>query len=169
MADLLADGEPSVTAAQGYELIELARIAAEDAVALDWLHGSKRVGSEWARQLHEQRPFRRAFAIFLQRYGHRGVYESYLRNPSWREAPDYLLDVIVSLIGTDAAARRRRQREAAEAAARALGSAGAAGGRHRARRAACARYARHQARRRCVPNLRARTEWPNSHFSQGGA
>ena len=109
-AGLLAGGEPSVTAAQGYELMELGRIAAGDPAALAWLRGPDRIGAEWLRQLAEDSPFRRAFADFIQRYGHRGIYESYLRNARWREVPDYLLDSVVGLIGRDPAELRARQR-----------------------------------------------------------
>lgn len=115
-AALLAGGEPSVTAAQSYELMELAQIAAADPPALTWLRSRDRIGAEWPRRLSEDSPFRLAFAQFIERYGHRGVYESHLRNPRWREAPDYLLDSVVQLIGCDPAQRRERQQEAARQA-----------------------------------------------------
>ncbi|MCB1767527.1 MAG: PEP/pyruvate-binding domain-containing protein, partial [Candidatus Competibacteraceae bacterium] len=67
-AALLAGGEPSLTAAQGYALMELARIAAADAPALAWLRRSDRVGVDWSRELPEDSPFRRTFAEFLKRY-----------------------------------------------------------------------------------------------------
>jgi pyruvate,water dikinase len=101
-----------VTAAQAYDLLRLAGIAAADPTALAWLRSVDRVGTQW-RALPETSPFRRAFADFLQRYGHRGVYESYLRNPRWREAPDYVLDSIVNLIGSDLGQLRERQKEIA--------------------------------------------------------
>lgn len=110
-AALMAGGKPSVTAAQSYALMELARIAASDPLALAWLRSPARIGTEWSRQLTADNPFRLAFADFLQRYGHRAVYESYLRNPRWREAPDYLLDSVVNLIGCDPALLRKRQFE----------------------------------------------------------
>jgi rifampicin phosphotransferase len=111
-AALMAGGEPSITAIQGYELMELARIAAADTPALAWLRRPDRTGAEWPRELAEDSPFRRAFAGFLQRYGHRGVYETYFRSPRWREAPDYLLDSVVNLIGCDPAHLRKRQQQA---------------------------------------------------------
>lgn len=114
-AALLAGGEPSVTAAQAYELMQLAEIAAADEDALAWLRSASRVGTEWDR-LPATSPFRQAFANFMQRYGHRAVYESYLRNPRWREAPDYLLDSVVNLIGTDLKRVRARQKELTEGA-----------------------------------------------------
>ena len=116
-ASLLTGGEPSVTAAQAYELMRLAGIAASDPTALAWLRSADRVGTQW-RRLPDTSPFRQAFADFLQQYGHRGVYESYLRNPRWREAPDYVLDNIVNLIGSDLALLRERQKEIAARAGR---------------------------------------------------
>jgi len=111
-AVLLAGGNPSVTATQGFELMKLARIAAADPRALGWLRRPNRIGADWSRQLPEDSPFRRAFAQFIQCYGHRGVYESYLRNPRWREAPDYLFDSIVNLMGSDPAPLHERQQQA---------------------------------------------------------
>ncbi len=122
-AALLAGGEPSVTAAQSYELMELARVAAADPPALAWLRSPDRVGAEWRRRLADEDPFRRAFAHFIERYGHRGIYESHLSNPRWREAPDYLLDSVLALIGCDPAQLRGRQQESARQARRRLGSA----------------------------------------------
>jgi rifampicin phosphotransferase len=112
-AALMAGGEASVTARQSYDLMELARIAGDDARALLWLRRSDRVDANWSRELAGDSPFRHAFAAFLQRYGHRGVYETYLRNPRWREAPGYLLGSIVNLIGTDPAPLHKRQQQAA--------------------------------------------------------
>ena len=118
-ASLTAGGPPSVTAAQAYGLMELARVAATDPQALAWLRSADRAGADWARVLPPDSPFRQAFARFLDRYGHRAVYETYLRNPRWREAPDYLLESVLNLIGSDPAQIRERQRaESARAQAR---------------------------------------------------
>ncbi|HEY4214584.1 MAG TPA: PEP/pyruvate-binding domain-containing protein [Steroidobacteraceae bacterium] len=108
---LLSGGEPSVTAAQSYELLELASIAERDQEALTWLRSPDRIAASWERELPEASPFRRRFGTFLQEYGHRAVYESYLRNPRWREAPGYLFDSIVNLIGNDPERLRARQRK----------------------------------------------------------
>jgi pyruvate,water dikinase len=99
--------------------MRLAGVAASDPTALTWLRSVDRVGTQW-RCLPETSPFRQAFADFLQHYGHRGVYESYLRNPRWREAPDYVLDNIVNLIGSDLSQLRERQKEVAARAGRRL-------------------------------------------------
>jgi pyruvate,water dikinase len=107
---LLSGGEPSVTAAQTTDLMRLAAIAAADPPARAWLQSSERIGNQWQRELLQASPFRQAFADFLQRYGHRGVYESYLHRPRWHEQPDYLLDTIAGLIGCDDQRHRERQR-----------------------------------------------------------
>ncbi|WP_313620161.1 PEP/pyruvate-binding domain-containing protein [Achromobacter sp.] len=113
-AALMAGGEPSVTAAQGYALMDLARLARQDAQVLAWLQSPDRDSEAWAETLPDGSAFQQAFAQFLHRYGHRAVYETYLRNPRWREAPGYLLDSVLNLIGTDAAALRARQDAAAQ-------------------------------------------------------
>lgn len=112
---LLAGGPPSVTARQGYELMAIARQAMADPVARAWLERHRQAGGDW-RDLPADNPCRRAFADFLERYGHRGVYETYLRNPRWRERPDYLLDSLPGLAAVDAGALAERQRQAAAAA-----------------------------------------------------
>ncbi|WP_079436435.1 PEP/pyruvate-binding domain-containing protein [Zoogloea sp. LCSB751] len=115
---LLAGGPPSVTARQSYELHALARQAMADPVARAWLDAHRREGGDW-RTLPTDNAFRQAFADFLERYGHRGVYETYLRNPRWRECPDYLLDSLPGLAATDLAQLQARQaRCVADATAR---------------------------------------------------
>lgn len=100
-AALLADGEPSVTAQQGYALLDLAQRARQ---APD----PDRPGDDPG--------FAAALAGFLERYGHRGHYETYLRQPRWAEAPELLLEQLPALAGVDPAALRARQRAAADAA-----------------------------------------------------
>ena len=115
-AALMAGAEPSVTAQQSYELMALAQTAAADAEALAWLRADNRVGTQWAQQLPAHSAFRQHFCTFLERYGHRAIEESYFRRPRWREQPDYLLDLVVGLIGSDAQAVRQRQLAASERA-----------------------------------------------------
>lgn len=112
-AALMAGGAPSVTATQSYDLMALAQQALREPQTLAWLREPGRDGAAWATRLPQDSPFRRALADFLARYGHRAVYETYLRNPRWREAPDYLLDSVLNLIGIDPAALRERQAQAA--------------------------------------------------------
>lgn len=122
-AALMAGGEPSVTARQNLELLELARIAARtDPGALDWLRRPDR-GEDWRQALPPASPFATAFAAFLARYGHRAVKETYMRMPRWHERPGYLLDVIAGLTDCDADALHRRQHDAAAAAWRRLDAA----------------------------------------------
>lgn len=113
VAALMAGGEASVSARQGYELMALARLAMADAQVAAWLKAGPPY--DFAR-LPADAPFRAAFADFLERYGHRGVHESYVRSPRWREQPDYLLDQLPALAGVDAEALADRQRAAADAA-----------------------------------------------------
>lgn len=98
---LLAGGEPSVTAQQGYALIELAQ--------------------QWKQAANHGRPqetpeFAAALAAFLDRYGHRGHYETYVRNPRYHEQPERLLEQLPALAEVDLAVLRARQQAAAEAA-----------------------------------------------------
>ncbi|WP_254772771.1 PEP/pyruvate-binding domain-containing protein [Nitrosospira multiformis] len=100
---LLAGGEPSVTACQSYELMALARL---------WRENKESVEAS-SHPLHSENPkFQGAFNEFLERYGHRGLYESYFRNPRWREAPEYLLSQLEQLAEVDEAALRARQKAA---------------------------------------------------------
>ncbi|WP_454694498.1 PEP/pyruvate-binding domain-containing protein [Achromobacter aegrifaciens] len=122
-AALMAGGEPSVTAAQGYALMALARLAAADARVMDWLRDPARDSAGWHSALPDGSPFKQAFADFLRQYGHRAVYETYLRNPRWREDPAYLLDSVVQLAGADLAALRARQDSAASQARQRLRAA----------------------------------------------
>jgi pyruvate,water dikinase len=115
-AALMAGAEPSVTAQQSYDLMALAQTAATDAEALAWLRGDARIGAQWAQQLPAHSPFRQQFNVFLAHYGHRAIEESDFRRPRWREQPDYLLDLVVGLIGSDAHTVRHRQQAASRQA-----------------------------------------------------
>lgn len=115
-AALMAGAEPSVTAQQSYDLMALAQTVAADTEALTWLRAETRVGTQWAQQLPAHSPFRQQFGAFLERYGHRAIEESYFRHARWREQPDYLLDLIAGLVGSDAQAVRQRQQAASASA-----------------------------------------------------
>lgn len=100
-AALLAGGEPSVTAKQGYDLLALASL--------------------WKLAKNSGRPqddaeFATALAAFLDGHGHRGHYETYLRSPRWIEQPELLLQQLPALAEVDLAAMRARQQEAGAAA-----------------------------------------------------
>lgn len=115
-AALMAGDPPSVTAQQGYELIAIAREAVADPFTRNWLQ-QRKAGSacDW-RELPQENALRIAFAGFLERHGHRGVYETYTRNPRWREQPGYLLDSLVELAETDLETLTANRNAAAAAA-----------------------------------------------------
>ena len=95
--------------------MEIAALASKDASLRAWLTAQDRNDDEW-RSLPDDHPFRRRFAKFLERYGHRGVYETYWRQNRWYEEPGYLLDNIADLLDADASAMRYRQECAREEA-----------------------------------------------------
>jgi phosphohistidine swiveling domain-containing protein len=109
-AALMAGGKPSVTAIQNLRLLQLAQLAGNDALVLKWLRGPDRANGRWLEELPDSE-FRNALRVFLQDFGHRGLYESYLRSPRWRESPDYLFDVITGLV--DVPSRQVDQRQTA--------------------------------------------------------
>lgn len=113
-ATLLAVGTPSVTAQQSHELVVLAKLASRFPEVVSWLQQDRR--DEVCLQFPSGHEFREAFAAFLSRYGHRAVYESYLRSPRWSEEPGYLLDRLAVLLEIDSEAQQR-QREAQQSAA----------------------------------------------------
>ncbi|MCZ4303106.1 PEP-utilizing enzyme [Zoogloeaceae bacterium G21618-S1] len=113
VAAIMAGGEPSVTARQAYEFDALARVAASDEAASAML----RAGAPWdLSALPQANPFRRGFEQFIDCYGHRGIYESYLSRPRFREDPNYLFALIAGMLdGADTGheAQRRRQQDEA--------------------------------------------------------
>lgn len=109
-AVLLAEGENSVTAQQGRELVALAQLAATMPDVSRWLMAAER-GDNW-QHWPETHPFRQQFAEFLEEYGHRAVYESYSRHLRWRESPGYLLDCIAGLLHLDPDTQVARHAEA---------------------------------------------------------
>jgi len=100
-AALQAGGEPSVTAQQGYALLHLARLASSPEVR---------------EQPLADPAFAEAFQAFLDAYGHRGSYETYMRNPRWREEPEAVLAQVRALEGVDESDLRRRQQEGVRSA-----------------------------------------------------
>jgi pyruvate,water dikinase len=101
LAALLAGGEPSVTAQQGYALLALARLAKSP---------------ECYGQPEKSPKFQKALAEFLEQYGHRGHYETYYRSPRLREQPELLLAQIAALSDVDESALRQRQQVARQQA-----------------------------------------------------
>lgn len=111
-AALMAGGPRSVSAQQGYDLVAVAQTAQADDAARAWLAQPGDQRGDW-RGLPTDSPFRQAFAAFIERYGHRGIYETYLRNPRWFERPDDLLDSLPDLARKDMAALAQHQRDSA--------------------------------------------------------
>ncbi|MES9980682.1 MAG: PEP/pyruvate-binding domain-containing protein, partial [Candidatus Thiodiazotropha sp. 6PLUC5] len=111
-AALMAGGSPSVTAQMGYDLVTLAKQAVADPFTQEWLQQRKRGEALDWRQLPKSNPLRQGFTTFLKRHGHRGLYETYTRNPRWHEQPDYLLDNLLQLAETDLEAQSLIQQEA---------------------------------------------------------
>ncbi|MES9930995.1 MAG: PEP/pyruvate-binding domain-containing protein [Candidatus Thiodiazotropha sp. 6PDIVS] len=100
-AALMAGGSRSVTAQMGYDLVALAKETVADPFTKMWLQQRKQGKESNWRELPETNPLRGGFTKFLNRYGHRGNYETYTRNPRWHEQPDYLLDNLLDLAETD--------------------------------------------------------------------
>lgn len=72
----LAAGERSVSAQQAFDLVELADVARQDPLGLD--------GGEFAAALQR----------FLDRYGHRGLYETDYALPRYSEDPSPILEAV---------------------------------------------------------------------------
>ncbi|MEQ6290856.1 PEP/pyruvate-binding domain-containing protein [Vogesella sp. GCM10023246] len=118
---LLADNPLSITAQQNLQLLQLAALAGQDPALAAWLHDSGRDNDNWRQRWPQGTPFGDGFAVFLDDYGHRAVYESDSSQPRWREAPGYLFDALAGLVRVDAAAltaRRSQQAQQAYAATR---------------------------------------------------
>lgn len=112
-AAIMSGGEPSISTRQGHETLRLAVLARREPAVTAWL----RRGAPWDMAgLPPVSSFRIALDGFIERYGHRGVYETYLRNPRLREAPSYLLDSVAGLLDVDPAALEARQATARAAA-----------------------------------------------------
>jgi pyruvate,water dikinase len=103
---MTAPGRKTVSARQGLDFLALARAAAKDPRCRAYFDSrSRNAGdghapfSDYAASLAAS-PFMESFRNFLARYGHRGVYETDLARPRFREDPSYLLESLA------AAARR---------------------------------------------------------------
>lgn len=105
-AAIMSGGEPSVSTRQGHDTLELADLARrEPAIA-----ARLRRGPPWnLADLPPGSAFRAALDGFIERYGHRGIYETYFRNPRLREDPSFLLESVAGLLDVDPAALTARQ------------------------------------------------------------
>ena len=91
----LAAGEPSVSTQQAFDLVDLADLArGEPSTAWYFIGGAENAG-DFRRQLAGSR-FLPAFERFLERYGHRGLYESDYALPRYRDDPSPLFFAIRS-------------------------------------------------------------------------
>ncbi|WP_198527450.1 PEP/pyruvate-binding domain-containing protein [Candidatus Methanoperedens nitratireducens] len=92
---LLAGTSEKMTSAEhGYRLMELAQTAQRDDAARRYFMAEHFDSKAFQNEIPEGSQFRIEFEKFLKDYGHRGVYESDLLNPRWREDPGYLLENI---------------------------------------------------------------------------
>ena len=88
---LLAASGDVASAEHGFRLQELADRAAGDAAALAAL----RDPDPWAwRKLPADAPFRTAMEDYLDRFGHRAVFEMELASTRWAENPRYVLEQV---------------------------------------------------------------------------
>ncbi len=92
MGRLLAGTGAVSSAEHGYAVLHLANIARNDPEAMAWL-ASRQPGTTWTR-LGVTSPFREELDRFLDRYGHRAVYEADMLNPRWAEDPSYVIDQV---------------------------------------------------------------------------
>lgn len=115
---LMVGGEAGITSAEhGYRLVELAEIARRDNDAVQFFAGASFDPFSWEERLPEKSPFKRAFREFIERYGHRAVYELDIINPRWKEDPSYLMEIIRSTINTaDLSKLKAEQKEKFELA-----------------------------------------------------
>ena len=88
---LLAASGNVASAEQAYRVRELADSAAGDPAALAALEDPD--PHAW-RRLPADAPFRLAMADYLDRYGHRAVFEMELASPRWADDPRYVLEQV---------------------------------------------------------------------------
>lgn len=115
----LAAGEPSVSTQQAFDLVDIADVARSERVAAEYFQQRDQGFSDYRERLVGTR-FLHAFDRFLDRYGHRGLYESDWALPRYREDPAPLLFAIrTHVVNPPAESRtaivRRLEADAAEA------------------------------------------------------
>ncbi len=109
VAALMTEGEESISAKQAYDMMSLAELAATDSEAQQQLQLKQNLSEIF--EADDNRAFAQAYRRFMQLFGHRGNYESYVSRPSWREAPEELHQTLLNLGDTDAQLLRERQAE----------------------------------------------------------
>lgn len=94
IANKLLLGASNITSANhGYELQELSDIVKKDIEAQTFFDGENFTSRKWMN-LSDTSSFKIAFEKFLNKYGHRTIYELDMSNSRWREDPSFLLEVI---------------------------------------------------------------------------
>ncbi|MYD70353.1 MAG: hypothetical protein F4W89_06335 [Acidobacteria bacterium] len=88
---LLAASGDVASAEHGYSVSELAESAAGDSAALAALKDPDPFA--W-RELPADAPFRVAMQAYLDRYGHRAVFEVEMASPRWADDPCYVLEQV---------------------------------------------------------------------------
>lgn len=111
-------GEKSVSAQQGFDLLALANQARREERARDYFRSASSLFNDYRESLRGT-DFLMQFDTFMQRYGHRGNYESDLALPRYREDPTLLLCAIRTHVHapdcpTPEDIYARQEREAAE-------------------------------------------------------
>jgi pyruvate,water dikinase len=114
----LATGEKSVSSQQGLDLLALANAARREDSARDYLQSNDNFHG--FREALRGTEFLKGFELFLQKYGHRGNYESDWALPRYSEDPTPLLFAIAAHVRapesqTPEAIIARQEREAREA------------------------------------------------------
>ena len=115
---LLAASGNVASAEHGLDLRDLGRLARAEPHALDVLHETSDPFA-WRSTLAADSPFRQALERYLDRYGHRAVFEMEFASRRWWEDPSYLLEQIRFHAGhpraPDPRCRARQRRADAEA------------------------------------------------------
>jgi pyruvate,water dikinase len=121
IVNALASGQGDLpSAAQGYQLLELAELARQDDDARAFFSKSQFDGKQW-QSMPDHSPFKQAFRCYLDQYGYRATYEVDFSKPRWSEDPSYLLINIAKSIDTaDSAGHKHRQQQAYESAEKQL-------------------------------------------------
>ncbi len=100
MANALLIGRAGVTSAEhGERLMEMAWTARNDPDARAFFSSDPFAPGEWERALPETSAFKKEFRSFIDEFGHRGVDETDIANPRWREDPAFPLEVVRGLAG----------------------------------------------------------------------
>jgi pyruvate,water dikinase len=115
----LAAGEKSVSSAQAFDLLRLARVAPDESKPREYFSRAKQSYQDYRTELRDTQ-FLKEFDRFLETYGHRGHYESDIAMPRYHEDPSPLLFTIQSHVQSGntpdpAEIAARQKKEAAEA------------------------------------------------------